>query len=419
MKTLPTILILSILIFAHQSAISQTLSGPVRVSLGDSVKISPAQALALASFDDSFGFVLARAKDGASAYGHLPIVGKPEVARMMIANSKTGVTAVFGRSKAGLDYPDRLWIDWKDEKKLDPKGLIQGRTVRGGSVFGPISLDGATNSVDPFYIVNRTQLGHEAAPAAIRTGRLQLGGKSILVGLARYPQHQNPCLLIDYNGDGVFSGRFEFEGAAQLNEVVQIRGPVQMPDGELYHVRIGDDLASIDFEKDNRPKGRLQFTNSAVCLWLQSSDGMSIVHLSQDMAALPVGKYTVFSATVLEQDAHGEPWMALMAMAKGNDAIVIAADKITELRAGGTFLLNLDKRATYGDAIKVIYDTSAAHDIPPPDARGVMFGLGLKDKFGNRISGVRSPDGKLPPAPQLKITDSHRRLMAIERFQYG
>ena len=402
----------SILLLAALAG-AQTNTNSITVRLAQQ-RIGPDQAIRLCSYDGRVAF------GKKSADWVLPArTSSPEFIRLLLGSDRTGPTALLGWSRAAMRQADCLWIDWTDSGRFDTCKLIPGRSLGKYQVFGPISPEGARNGTDPFFFIIGGPLGPALAPAIVYSGHLRMANNPVLIGLVHELGRSRARLLVDYNSDGRLCSTNDPVLGDIREEPTDIEGIVQMPDGSFYRARPAGDCGSITFEKDTRPVGTVLFAGASVCLWLQASGSYFKAFLTKERPVLPQGEYQIFSASVFETDAKGRRWRADAGMDRANRTLRVTEGKTAVLRLGGTFNPSLNRGETYSEAVKAVYDTSGAHDIPPADARGVRFGLGLKDHFGNTISDIRSPRGAMPPPPRLRIVDGRGKLLADERFHYG
>lgn len=139
-------------------------------------------------------------------------------------------------------------------------------------------------------------------------------------------------------------------------------------------------------------------------------------HGNLEMAA---GRYDIYDVWMTEYDANGREWTICIHLKDENRPLTVRAGETVELPCSTPLFFAITRRPSYDNVIKVMYDTSGAHDVPEPDPRGIAFDVNLKDIKGNKVWSIQPPNGKMPHAAHLKIAGQDGRHIADLPFHYG
>jgi len=331
--------------------------------------------------------------------------------RLPLAGRSRPVPGVLGQSVQNGTY-DRLWLDWNANKKVDAGEHYSASPEEGGARFGPLQVPGRAAVPAPYLVLHQDSHVH-LVPSARYEGELRLGSRAVrlaavdanvngALGERGILGQEGDLLLLDLNGDGRFTGASEGWSARPWElEALPMRELVQMPDGAYYRVMVPRDGNALTAEPDRRPTGRLRLPCARFAMEAVAGDERLWVRGPTNEVTLPAGSYMVPWLVMAAGDPAQGLWTASIVPrrpAAERDRLHVEAGQTAELRGGPPFRSQLASRGA---------------------GRRRTFQLSLVDQAGNPVLEVLGPDGRRPPAPEVRLTDATGRVVKAGRLPYG
>lgn len=364
------------------------------------------------------------------------MVGKPTFFTVKLEWMNKPVTGVLGKSAASVKSFDRVWFDWNGDKKFADDEGLKGSESKDFAAFGPIERTGADGKKCPAFcfLVHGGDHIH-LCPPGYYEGTVTLNGRAVkmaavdrnvngVYGERGTEEEPGDVLLVDCNGDGKFAELpDEYMAQAWSIEPLPLMRLMQMPDGNFYRVTVAEDGSRLTLERDATPTGRVKVACSRFVLGLMGEDGPLWVRATGNEVALPAGSYRVQWVTAGAEDKDGKCWSALINFRRSaTERLRVTADQTTELNFGPPFQLSLEVEESEDVVFAPLPSKTGNSKGSTRIKRTVpeySFSLSLKDKAGNDVSDVLTPDVKRPPEPELKIVNSAGKAVKSEKFHYG
>jgi hypothetical protein len=304
----------------------------------------------------------------------------------------------------------KLFVDtdgdrnFSDERAVEPRA---GTRSTGGLIpFGPVTLKaGPSGELEVKFRADAHGTRYlSVRPAGLRVGTVDLGGKSYRIAISdgnldgRYdgmfaPKSHYDWLGIDRNGDGTLD-----PDRMRSEEIIPL--PRLLNAGDAYYrVKVAADGSSVALQKADPRLGVLDVECPSAMLTLLGPCGRRQLQVGSGKWQLPAGKYSASIVTLRQRDDKARLWEVT---SYGD------AGKLSdfEIREGATLSLKA------GPPLQIKPQVSQ-------DARRVRISLLVLGRAGERYSVAARTDGKVVPAPKLRILDESGKVLDSGRFEYG
>ena len=294
---------------------------------------------------------------------------------------------------------DQLYIDSNVNGHLnDEKPVKAYRTDQYYTYFGPVKVvfEGEDGPLTYHLNFRFYQSGD--------TQRLYVSSGSWYEGDITVAGVKKCCMLIDYNGNGIFNDKSLNSsqcdririGEKGTRDTGYVGNYIEIDD-VLYHTEIARDGAYIKLSKAEDIKfGNIRLPDTITEFSAGGENGLFTFKPEKGAGSLPVGKYRVNSWTIARKDEKGRKWELQGRAYTSEGDFEVTADKETELSIGEPIISTLEARRS---------------------GSGYSFSQNLKGRLGERIALTRN--GARPPAPKLHIKNKDGTYDRLFSFEYG
>ncbi|MHC4591607.1 MAG: hypothetical protein ACYS8L_02805 [Planctomycetota bacterium] len=310
-----------------------------------------------------------------------------------------------------VSRPPKLFVDTDGDRDFSDEQAVEakaGTRSTGGVIqFAPVTFKAgpsgefevkfrADAQAPPRHLLVR--------PAGLRVGTVTLGEKSYRIAISdgnldgRYdgmfaPKSHYDWLGIDRNGDGTLDSDW-----MRSEEIIPL--PRLLNAGDAYYsVKVAADGSSVALQKADPRLGVLDVECPSAMLTLLGPCGRRQLQVGSGKRQLPAGKYSARIVTLGQRDDKARLWEVTSYGDTGKLSDF-------EIREGATLSLKA------GPPLQIKPQVSQ-------DARRVRIGLLVLGRAGERYSAAARTDGKVVPAPKLRILDESGKVLDSGRFEYG
>lgn len=397
---------------------------------GDPLEPGQIGVLSLRDFEDprlahsGFGYAGSAQRAIPVPEGYAPPAGvvEPVFLELLLTFERKGFAALLGRSRPSLQRSDILWVDWDRDKKFGEGEKMAGvaGTRPGTSVFEPIEPIVVNGRTLRLAFTSHADQSISVAPSAYLGGRVELGGKTVSIGLVDADGNGThgdtlgdnsggDALLLDRNGNGKFDYA-EIGSYAWLSrlETLPLAPWMDLDDGPLCRIVVSPDNSKVEVQRHSEPEGLVQLDGSSdgvMALSAKPPAGATISAKGKPMLGvfrqgrfrLPVGVYSVAFYEYLVADPSGREWCFRVRGKKVPDTVAAGAAKPVVVKCGFPLSLALERRWYRG-----------RHD----------FSLTVRDRGGQEVVVVGDADRNRPLPPTLSISDQRGKVVKVLPFQY-
>lgn len=207
-------------------------------------------------------------------------------------------------------------------------------------------------------------------------------------------------LRIDLNGDGRFDTNTGGPEAFGYSEQIALSG-------QFYHLSAAPHGRAIEIASASPKLGTLQRAGGGeFTVSLASGSGIMEFKSQDGAAAVPVGSYSLFSATMQQQDAQGQQWQLVTYGTTSTPRITVTEGRVTEAKFGHPLCPEVTSRSGRGGSVR--------------PGSSAYLSLKISGQGGDVCSaGDITRGGRRPDPPKLKIVDRKGKTAAQGSFRYG
>lgn len=297
-------------------------------------------------------------------------------------------------NSSGTGQKDRLWVDWNQNKTLEPAEeapLITSKTAA-VRIFQPTDLPARLR--DSKLLIFLLQDTLFARPGVSFEGELALGDRSVLIRLIDVDLDgkitpgtalSGDLIAIDYDADGKLKIPTMDTREYYDTELQPLAESLLMPDGKFYLPSVDADGMKLVFKQDPTPTGEVLLgPNFRGAGLLSRGDNYSLAIPIDRRWVLHSGSYAILHAEYTERSGDGQTWRLNIAGNAAVSSLRVVPGEPASLEGGGPFSLGARRTNNNGSE---------------------SISVWLNDAKGNYISQVVHADGSPIPGPEVVVSN--------------